>query len=311
LEDVMAGPRGAKTTLAFGLVKCPVALYKTTSDEKDAKWDTAGPNGGVLRLRDTPAPAVTETVRADPLADRSPEEKFAASVETAPGRDEPRFVEEGSGQLVATHEVRRGIRKDDGTFLDLTEGLAQIAERTRLEEMRVTDFIRIEQVQRERIVGSYFLAPDGEGAPKVVRLLSAAMRETHRAAVVKWTKRSKQSLGVLVADPRTCSLRLIEMAWAEDVREAPEKCHAPRNADVTEEEVQNAIDLVNAMASNRAESLDAQADDARAMRRELVARAEAGETFAVPARPVAREDASLVELLRASVNDDVLAAAAA
>jgi Ku protein len=308
----MAAPRGTKTTLAFGLVSCPISLYKTTTSEKDPRWDTAGPNGGVLRQE---AVGVAETAvgQADdsPLGE-SPEEAFARATEQPEATVARKLFEEGTGLQVEPEEVRRGIRREDGSFVDLTDGLEQITERTRLEEMRVADFIRVEEVRRERVTGSYYLAPDGPGAPKVVRLLFEAMRHTRRVAVVKWTKRSRQSLGVIVPDPSTKSLMVVEMCWAEDVREVPEKVLAPAQAEVSAEEIAVAVQLVQAMVSTRARSLDVQTDDARALRRELIARAEAGEHFEVAPRPEAPPEADVVEMLRASLEDpEALAAAAA
>lgn len=316
----MAAPRGTKTTLAFGLVSCPVALYKTTTDEKNPTWDTAGPNGGVLRQRAVgvaeEAPEEKDSPIEDPGSEAPPisaEEAFArAAAEPAVATVTRALFEEGTGQQVEPDEVRRGIRREDGSFVDLTEGLEAITERTKLEEMRVADFIRVEEVRRERVTGSYYLAPDGPGAPKVVRLLFEAMRNTRRVAVVKWTKRSKQSVGVLVPDPRTSSLMVIEMCWAEDVREVPEKVLTPGQVELADGEVAVATQLVEAMCSTRAASLDAQTDDARALRRELIARAEAGEHFEVAPRPQASPEADPIEMLRASLaNPEALAAAAA
>jgi DNA end-binding protein Ku len=320
----MAAPRGTKTTLAFGLVSCEVALYKTTGEaEKPPKFEYAGPNGGALLVPELGTEAATATMqavsdaqsasprRSDPLAD-DPAAAFAqiAAVDEAPA--EPTWVEEGTGEQVPKSERRRGLRDVDGHFADLTDGLAEIEERTQLEEMRVADFIRTEEVRRERVLGSYYLAPEGAGAAKVVRLLHEAMRVEKRVAVVKWTKRSKQALGVLVPHPASKSLMVIELAWAEDVREVPIKVTAPGEVDVTGTEIAVACELVQAMCSTRAESLDSQVDDSRSMLRELIERVEAGETFSLPERPEVEAGADVIDLMRRGVeNRDALAAAAA
>ena len=319
----MSAPRGTKTTLAFGLVSCPVALYKTTTDENKVTWDTAGPNGGVLRQK---AVGVAEEIAEEkdspmgdpgsdsPSAAMAAADAFRASVgdSTEVATVTRALFEDGSGEIVEPDAVRRGIRREDDSFVDLTDGLEKIKEATKLEEMRVADFIRVEEVRRERVTGSYYLAPDGPGAPKVVRLLFEAMRDTKRVAVVKWTKRSKQSLGVLVPDPRTKSLLVVEMCWQEDMRIVPEKVASPSQVEVSDEEIAVAIELVEAMSGTRAQSLDTQMDDARQLRRELIARTEAGEVFEAAPRPQPSADADPIEMLRASLaNPAVLAAAAA
>lgn len=307
----MASAPGKKTTLTFGLVSCPVALYKTTGTEKDPKWDTAGPNGGVLRQREAPVTPTAVVESGSPL-DEGADAAFARAVsEPPPAVIGHELVEDGSGEIVAPEQVRRGIRRGDGSFVDLTDGLEAIKERTKLEDMRVVDFIRVEEVRRERIVGAYYLAPDGPGAPKVVRLLHEAMRDCKRVGVVRWTKNSRQSVGVLVPHAATKSLMVVELVWAEDVREPVEKVSAPSLVEVTPEEVQVATELVEAMSNTRAQSLDVLTDDARALRRELIARAEAGEMFEVPQRPEPQKDADVIDMLRASLESPTALAAAA
>lgn len=301
--------RSTKSTLCFGLVSCDIALYRTSAEEKPPAWDKAGPNGGPLTPQDlsaaAPAKPAAPVRTSDPLADF----QEIAITETPP---EPRWVEDGTGAIVFKDEIRKGLRREDGSFLDLTDGLEKIAESTLLEEMRVADFIRTEEIRRERVIGSYYLAPDGPNAAKVIRLLFEAMRSEKRCAVVKWSKRTKQSLGVVVPHPATKSLMVIELAWEEDVRAIPEKMLAASQVEVSAEEIQIAVDLVQAMGSTKAVSLDAQHDDGRLLRRDLIEKAAAEETFVIAARPEVPEGAEVIELMRRGLDDrEALAAAAA
>lgn len=281
--------RALKSTLSFGLVSCPIALFRTAGEaDKPPAWDM----------------------------DPEPPAKATMTTETKPAREDP-LAEEPPTPAVRLAETevakpRKGLRREDGTFIDFTDEIDAIAEHTKLEEMRVADFIRTEEVRRGRVLGSYYLAPDGPGAAKVIRLLHEAMRETKRVAVVKFTKRSKQSLAVLIPLAESKSLEVIEMAWAEDLREVPVKCESCAAIPVSEEEINLAVDLVNAMSSTRADALDTLTDDARQMRRDLIAKAEAGETFTVAARPETQEGGEVIELIRRGLDDrDALAAAAA
>ena len=99
-----------------------------------------------------------------------------------------------------------------------------------------------------------------------------------------------------------------------------ERCIAPFNAqceacaqvEVNAEEIELAVSLVEAMSSTRADSLDVLTDDARQLRRDLIAKAEAGETFTVPERPEIEQGGEVIELIRKGLSDpDALAAAAA
>jgi non-homologous end joining protein Ku len=314
--------RATRTKLAFGLVTCEVALYRRTgAAERLPKWETAGPNGGELLPPDTHGvghverseAAFPSTGRTNPSADgaATPAERSVVLLDEAE-RDADAWVEQGTGTRVRKGEERRGIRAEDGEFIDLTDEIQDIADHTALEEMRIADFIRAEEVQRDRCLGSYFVAPtDLEGA-KAIRLMFEGMRAQKRVAVVKYTLRSKQALGVLAPHPATKSLILTELAWKEDLREIPVSMYNPGRVEVDADEVLLATELVEAMSSTRAEALDTQEDDARRLRRELVDRAYKGETFTVPDRPEVSEGAEVIELIRAGLQDrDALAAAAA
>lgn len=286
----MAAPRSIKSRLSFGLVSCDIALFRTVGEaEKPKPWYTQ---------ETIPAAEIAEHIaqpqrtRTNPLVDAIAE----VAVAPQPEREKP----------------RKGILNASGEFVDLTDEIDAIADRTRLDEMRVSDFIRTEQVQRGRILGSYFVAPDGPGAAKVIRLLHEALRETKRVGVVKLTKRSKQTLAVLIPLAESKALEVIEVAWAEDLREVPVKCEACAQVEVDQEEIDLAVSLVEAMSSTRADSLDTLTDDARQMRRDLILKAEAGETFTVPERPEVVEGGEVIELIRKGLSDpDALAAAAA
>lgn len=188
----MSVPRGIKTTLTFGLVSCPVQLYKSSGTSKDPAWEVAGPGGGALRKASEPAAA---TVSDSPLGDGT-----EAVVQSQRPEE---FVEEDTGVLVAAEDVRRGVRLEDGSFVDLEDQIEEIDRATKLEEMRIVGFVRAEQIERHRVLGSYYLAPDGEGAPTVVRLLFEALRAQKRVGVARLTKRSAQTLVALVPHPLT------------------------------------------------------------------------------------------------------------
>lgn len=307
-----AAKRASKlTTLTIGEVKVPVGLFTTKQDPKSvAKFATAGPNGGVLayETRAVAAPvgegdgpdvpvqsdplAVGDVVAADPgpeARDEAPEPEVTQAA-VVPGEYKQVLVEAGTGEVVEKEKVRRGIRREDGSFIDLTDQVEAIDERTKLERMDVVGFIDSTRVTRSRVLGSYFVgAGDDPQAPRALRLIAEGLKKTRRAGVVKWTKASRQTLGVLVSEGGT--LRLLELAWAEDLREAPAKAAVIAKAVVTESEVDAVCELIEAM-SDTTETLDNLRDDAIALREELIARAEAGEMDVRVVEPVAEAESA-------------------
>lgn len=287
----------SKTVLELGLVKAPIVLIKTTEEPKDASWETAGPSGGALRKREVAAEAPpAETPRLDPLAMTGLFE--ASPAPSVPGKVSSELVEDGTGQVVSKDEIRRGIRAEDGTFIDLTERLNQITEMTMLEAMRIVAFIRVEQVPRDRIVGSYWVAPEDAAGGKVLRLLYEAMKNAHRVAVVRWTKRTRQSLGVIVAH-RSGAVMVLEVEWASFFRAPDARILAPLQAEVSQAEVDAATGLILAMADSRI-ALDELEDEAIVLRRELLAAAREGRVIDLPVAPDT-VPVELVETFRRSI----------
>lgn len=302
----------SRTVLKFGLVGAPVALYKTTGDPETPEFVKAGPHGGELErgpvkdgkrlpgsvaqeMRRAPA-ARTGEVADDAIPMEAP---LAVSTEEEPVS--VGILERGYDEEVPEDQVRRGVRLEDGRFVDLTEQLEAVAEKTRLDEMEIIGFVRREQVPRSRITGSYYLGGDGPGAPKVLALLLETMKVVGRVAVIKWTKTSRQALGVIVPGRHSGALIVLELVWASCFRQPGPRCLTHLQAPVAAGELAAAIELATAMA-DAAAVLDEQEDDRVRLLNELAERARLGEVtdFKVPETPEPQEDADLVDLLRAS-----------
>ncbi|MGH2938292.1 MAG: Ku protein [Solirubrobacterales bacterium] len=308
------------TVLKLGAsVEAPVKLFKTTGKgEKSPSFVTAGPNGKPLRAaKKAVESGVDETEPTDvfgiedeaedstvvpaakPVAvmeDPGPEERppvpdpgaaGVAPIESAPGQFKTVMIEEETGVEVEPEEVRKGIRREDGTFIDLTGQLEAIDEETKLDQIQVLDFIRRERVPRERIVGSYYLAAGDKGRPmKILRVLYEAMRRTERVAIVRWTKVKGQSVGILVPHG-SGALAVLEVVFADAARKPNSVCLAHMRAEVTERQVDGAVKVIEAM-SGPAAALDDYFDRRDQLRRQLVDKAEMGDDlgeFAVVEKP--------------------------
>lgn len=317
--------RATNTTLAFGKVSANVSLYKTTgADVAEAEWDTAGPNGGKLRYKDVAAEkrdvtADVGTAPADPLAgdpgSDTPDDlgsRVAAQAASVPAETVERpegelrriLVEEGdeAEREVTRDDIRRGVRRDDGKFIDLTTQLEAIEELSKLDECRIVSFIDVGQIDRARILGSYDIGANEPGAATTLRTLFEALRQTRRVGVVKFTKRSKQSLAVIAPHARRGTLVMIEVEWANRVREPHEKAAAIASAAFNPDEVEATASLIELM-HGRVEELDKLRDDRVTQTAALLAAVEAGkvEAFKAPERPKPEPRKTMAELLRESI----------
>lgn len=309
------------TTLVIEQVKVGVGLFTTVAKPGGlATFETAGPNGGVLVQQDAaremplsssePMAEVAPEHGSDPLAvDPGSEappigEAGAAPAQQAaaltPGEFRKVLIEQGTGQIVKPEDVRRGIRLDDGAFVDCTGRLQAIEDETKLEQMEVVKFIDVGQVERARVLASYYIGASEPKGAKPLHLIYEAMKARRRVAVVKWSSRSRQSLGVLVAHGKSETLMLLKLAWAEDWREAPSKAISVMRAGVTEAEIEMAAQLIDAM-SDTVDSLDELRDDAIELREVLRAEALAGEVEPFEPPPATEEDVALEDAFAASL----------
>lgn len=274
----------ALTTLKWGQVEIAVGLFSTVATPgKLQTFDTAGPNGGVLKAqqvaRATPVAEAVEMpavdVIGDPFADvlTTEADVAVARTVTVDGQYGRELVEEGSGVVVSPENVRKGVRLEDGSFLDCTAQLAQIDADTKLDCAEIVAFVGVSRVPRARVKGAQYVGAADEKAPRSLRLLLEAMKSTKRVAVVKLTKRSRQTLGVI--GWLDGSLVLYELVFAEDFREPPARVLKVSQALVTDAEVAVAVRLVEAMGDSIS-ALDELRDDAVARREQLRADALAG-----------------------------------
>lgn len=304
--------RASSTTeLAFGLLRAPeIKLFKTTGDETElAKFDgRAGPRGGRLETRYRPVEGADVAIPAPPVAGRVDIEmhapEWARRPPVAEVPTEPFTVEVVDGKPeteVTSEDVRRGLWVD-GKFVDCTEQLDVIEEETKLERMWVESFIPARNVPRHWITASYYVAPSDRYGLHVLGLLYAAVRAKDRAAIVRWTAKTRQSLGVLRATPD--GLVVHKVVWGEQVREVPESAKqvVEQALVASEAEVAATMALVREMSEPGRDVLDELRDPAVFLREQLrEAALEGRQARPVLAKPKQfREARSLLELVRES-----------
>lgn len=319
----------ASTDLYVGTLKAAVGLFGTNAKPVGLPegFDTAGPNGGKLRFEQrgvaapepdvepAEAPVAVGAKVSDPFADGGVAEAIVGNGEpavpdggvTVPGEFRRVLVEEGTGIEVEPDQVRRGVRLEDGKFVDCTQQLAAIDERTKLDRMDIVRTIDSTQIRRERVVGSYYLGAQDPKSVARLRLLYDALKRRREVAIVKWTSRKRQSLGVVAPNARTGTLMVYALVWAEDWREPHAKAKAIQSVEFSSPEdheryVARMEGILVAMHGH-VDDLDVLRDDAIALREELLVRAQSGEMDAevVEALPVEDEDVDLEAALTESL----------
>jgi len=295
MEQKMVERASERTVLSWGTLVAPVAMFKTQGDSKLPSFDlepyTEEEKALLQRGVSEAFGAVVENEEASAVVDAIQDR----AVPPEPERSE----EDLKLEAILTRKRKRGLQLED-RFVDLDDALAAVDRQTESNEVRIVGFVRVEKVPRVRIKGGYYVGSGGPGAPQLLRALGTAMKATGRVAVVKWTKRTRQALGVMVAmpnqEPWGGTLLVLELSWAEDLRLPNESCRAHMAEEYRPDPatLDAAVNLVAAM-SDAVSSLDEYHDDKRRMYLELLDAAARGEDVAVPAEPQ-RYQAGLVNL---------------
>jgi non-homologous end joining protein Ku len=302
------------TKLVVGSLTAEVGLFTSVQDAsklKLASFQTAGPNGGALKFQERAQalPAADRTddvpVQGSPLGSAAPAERPAPSAAPVDGEFVRKLVEEGSGAVVEPSEVRRGLFVGEGDarrFVDVTDQLAAIEQRTKLDQIEVVATVDRTAMRMRRVLGAHFVGATDEESSPILRLLYESLHRTRRVAVAKFTTGGRQKLGVIAPDRATQTLMMLQLAFSEDLRSAPAKAKAIQNVVVSEEHVQVMCDILDAFGDSP-DVLDTLTDDAVKFRAELHARAAAGEMDVEVVEPVVapQPEPSLMEALEASL----------
>jgi non-homologous end joining protein Ku len=225
----------------------------------------------------------SEEAKADPLGGgklteappRSPEEEAA----------EEKVLDslvKLNAEALAAAKPMKGVLKDDGEFVDLTDQIEEIGERSKLEQAEIVTFLDRSHVPRERIISSYYVAagnvdPDAGELPadKFLRNLQVSLHRSKKVAVVRFSKKKGQTVGILTVT-RVGALLLHELCFAEQWKAPGAKALTFTHLDASEKAVEPTMELIEAMAGRR-EDLDDIHDLRAQMEAELAEKAKAGE----------------------------------
>lgn len=160
------------------------------------------------------------------------------------GRIRQKRVCEVDGDEVPFAEIARGYEMPAGDVVLLTEDdLATLPlATTRLIDVRA--FVPVEQIDPISFSKSYYLEPEPAGIKPYV-LLSEALQQSNKAAVVKVALRARESLGVLRV--RDQVILLTTMLWPDEIR-IPDFPFLHEDVDLVQPEVHAAVEAIEQLS---------------------------------------------------------------
>lgn len=245
-------------TIAFGLISIPIKVYPTSESSKRLSFNQIHKDcGSRLKLQ-----------------------KYCPVHDTVVDKD----------------DVVKGYEFAKGQYVLFSEDELKALQADASDAIEITEFIDAAQIDPLFFEKMYYLGPD-KGAARAYRLLSAALVKTGRAAVAKYTARSKQHIVVL--RPHAEGLVMDQLRYADEVRAFSEVPN--EDADVKAAELGLAVQLIEQNASDTFE-LSQYRDDVRDRILELIEKKVQGEEISVTA---AEEPESkiidMMEALKASL----------
>lgn len=268
------------TQIIVGAARADVAFVKASSTAKEAKHETRTV-GDVVRSRQAAAPSAPTSGEGDPFGD-----DFESAVEarnTAMATLERAVEELGPIPVTAqTDKKQRGVTREDGTWVDLTDAFAAIDERTHLEGAAIETTVYLNTIPRMWVRDSYYIVPSGPDAVTFLGHLWLGLRETHSAALVRWTKRTAQYLGAIVPVGTTThpALVLLEIEWVANRKGMPQMARLDLGL-VPDAGKATAIEAMRAMLRPPA-VIDNMRDERAAQREELITATRAGADWKAP-----------------------------
>jgi DNA end-binding protein Ku len=207
------------------------------------------------------------------------------------------YICSACGDVVERDDTVKGYEYSKGEYAVLTDDEMKALEQKSDQSIEIEQFVPIEQVDPVYFDKAYLLGPD-KGGHKPYRLLSAAMRESGKVAVAKYSTRGKQQLVLLREADDGLILQTLyyadEVRNFEDVELGDEIATKPAEVDL-------AVKLIDQLAVDRFDPTLYE-DEYRKSALEIIERKiEGQEVVSLPERPARAQVIDLMDALKQSL----------
>lgn len=248
----------AASTISFGLVSLPVKLYSTGQSAAQVRFNWINKETGA--------------------------------------RVKQQYVDVGTGEVVPRENMIKGYEFAKDQYVTFEPDELKAIEAASTETIEIAEFVSAEEIDRLYAQRAYYLGP-AKGGGRAYRLLSAALRDSGKVAVAKYSARGKQYLVVL--RPLEDGLAMEQLFYPAEVRSFDE---VPReDGEVNDAELALARQVVEQGSS---ESFDAAryTDEVKERVMALIERKIEGEQITVaPREDTDTKIVDIMEALKASL----------
>lgn len=207
------------------------------------------------------------------------------------------YVCSSCGEIVERDDTVRGYEYTKGEYAVLTEDELATLEQKSDQSIEIEQFVPIEKVDPVHFDKAYLLGPD-KGGHKPYRLLAAAMRESGKCAVAKFSTRGKQQLVLLRQADQ--GLVLHTLFYADEVRSfadvdlGDEVASKPAEVDL-------AVKLIDQLATDRFDATLYEDEYRKAALAMIEQKIEGKDVVSLPARAPRAQVIDLMDALKQSL----------
>jgi non-homologous end joining protein Ku len=198
---------------------------------------------------------------------------------------EQKYLDPATGEVVADSECPRGVFVGDGFRAIDAEAIKAIDAEEKITTMVAEgrrDLAGVREKYGDRISDRYFIqSPAKGGSATAYRLTYEALLADGQAIVVRRTKRTKEALGFIYASEAEGCLVMVEVKYAEQMREPDEQVKQPQTVAVSAKQIEMARKVIGGMPEADA-VFDTATDEADQKKRALIEQALAGEAITPP-----------------------------
>ena len=280
--------------LSVGMISVPVAL-KSASERKLPTFSKASPWGNAYAQRSVYAAKPKRPAKTTTAAEPEPELLRVELYDTV------------TGEVFAEDQLKTGVREGDSFVFVSREDIEAVDALTRVDDIEIDHFLPLDQVPWERVITSYFLAPNKGVGLKALALVRDALEATGKAGAFRLMPKSRVHPAVVYV--RNGGLMVSMLAYGAEYAKVYEGAAALADVNGSPEMLSLAVQLVEAMSVDDSARLDEWPDEQADRKVELIEQAREGSPVTVPAKATkAASVADLEQALRQSIEEQQAAA---
>ncbi len=207
-----------------------------------------------------------------------------------------RLVNARTGHEVPTEQVRKGYPVDRGVYVSVDHDELANCEPEPSRDIEISAFVPPEAIPPQYYERPYYLGPD-TGHEADYQALATALENPARHGIARWTMRKQNYVGALMGTGGI--IMLITMRRPDELVPGHE-LSPPEGRDLTAQEKQLSQQLLDALTGDF--DPEQYHDEYQTQLHALVEAKQKGKHFKAPVYKPKKQEASLVDSLRQSVN---------